>query len=235
MFTITHSNPKTLLHRLSLIDNPDETIPLLPGESIHIGYVPMTETEAFTTLPKIPPEWSLAVSHFRMERKDITADQISNLIHRFIAINDAVERLVPKREYINSEPAKRIYESKIIHTWRNHRATILVSIIALQSNYAGEIDQFAINVNRVHGSVTAHRMFFHTLEQYVTSRGQSYPIIRPISIDRDALATAPPPENHIRYLEHLPLCKLQRHTQIDEPSDVYIREVSDEELSSNDL
>jgi hypothetical protein len=160
----------------------------------------------------------------------MSADRIVELIHRFIAINDAVERIVPKRDSIYSEPAKRLYESKVIHTWRNHCATIQVSIIALQS------DQFAINVNRVHGSVTAHRMFFHTLEQYVTSSGQSYPIIRPISVEREQLATEPPPppENHIRYLEHLPVRRLQRQTQIDEPLDIYNREVSDEELSSSD-
>jgi hypothetical protein len=79
-------------------------------------------------------------------------------------------------------------------------------------------------------------MFFHTLEQYVTSSGQSYPIIRPISVEREQLATEPPPppENHIRYLEHLPVRRLQRQTQIDEPLDIYNREVSDEELSSSD-
>ena len=217
IFTIPYSTPKILIDRSSIIHTPCETIPLLPGESIHIGYVPMSETEAFSVCPKIPPQLSLAVYHIRMERKDINAVQISEMIHRFIAINDAVERLVPKREYINSEPAKRIYESKIIHTWRNHRATIQINVVALPSHHEGEPDQFAINVNRLYGSITAHRMLFHTLEQYMKSSGMSYPIIRPISINRESLATTPSPENHIRYLEHLPFRRLQIQTQIDEP------------------
>ena len=191
-FTISlaGSTQEPLVHRLSLANNPLGELPLLPGESIHIGYIPMSEVDAFAVQPKIQP--LLAASHFRIDRSEISAERIAELIHRFISINDAVERLVPKREYLNLEPGKRLYEAKVTHSWREEHATIQVSLIALRCQ--GEPDEFAVNVNRLRGSVTAHLMFFHTLEQYVKNRGQTYPIIRPISVDREALATAVPPE-----------------------------------------
>lgn len=233
-FTIPLSNAVPLIHRLSLVDKPLDDIPLLPGESIHLGYTPMTEEQAFAAKPVIPPQMTLPVSHFRMARYDVDIDELATLIHRFIAINDAVERLVPKRQYINMEPGKRLYEAKVTHSWRNHHATIQVSIIALPASGPEESDEYTISVNRLCGSVTAHRMFFHTLEQYVLSYGHSYPIIRPISVDRNALAEAPSPKQVTwQRNEHLPLGKLQRSSRIDEPEDIYNREESDEEYPSS--
>jgi len=236
-FTISLSNTVTLIPRLSLVDKPLDDIPLLPGESIHLGYTPMTEEEAFSSkrAPLIPPQMTLPVSHFRMARYDVDIEELATLIHRFISINDAVERLVPKRQYINMEPGKRLYEAKVTHSWRNHHATIQVSVIAIPANGPEESDEYAISVNRLCGSVTAHRMFFHTLEQYVQSYGHSYPIIRPVSIDRKALAEAPPPEHKTwQRNEHQPLGKLQPQSRIDEPEDIYNREESDEEYPSSD-
>jgi len=235
-----HSNAVTLIPRLSLVDKPLDDIPLLPGESIHLGYTPMTEEQAFSSnrVPLIPPQMTLSFSHFRMPREDINIDELAELIHRFIAINDAVQRLVPKRQYINCEPGKRLYEAKVTHSWRNHHATIQVSVIALPANSSEESDEYAISVNRLCGSVTAHRMFFHTLEQYVQSYGHSYPIIRPLSVDRKALAEAPTPkqvtwQDIFHRKEHLPLGTLQRQSRIDEPEDVYNREESDGEYPSS--
>lgn len=235
-FTISFSNAVPLIHRLSLVDKPLDDIPLLPGESIHLGYTPMTEEEAFSSkrAPLIPPQMTLSVSHFRMARDDISVDELAEIIHRFIAINDAVERLVPKRQYINMEPGKRLYEAKVTHSWRNHHATIQVSVIALPANGSEESDEYAVNVNRLCGSVTAHRMFFHTLEQHVQSYGHSYPLIRPISVDREALATEPSPKQVTwQRNEHLPLGKLQHQSRIDEPEDVYNREESDGEYPAS--
>ena len=87
-----HSNAVTLISRLSLVDKPMDDIPLLPGEYIHIGYTPMTEKEAFSSkrAPLIPPQMTLPFSHFRMAREDVDIDELVDIIHRFIAINDAV-------------------------------------------------------------------------------------------------------------------------------------------------
>jgi hypothetical protein len=237
IISIPYSNAIPLIHRLSLVDKPLDDIPLLPGESVHLGYTPMTEEEAFSSkrLPFSILHMTLPVSHFRMARDDINIDELAEIIHRFIAINDAVERLVPKRQYINMEPGKRLYEAKVTHSWRNHHATIQVSVVAIPANGSEESDEYAVSVNRLCGSVTAHRMFFHTLEQYVRTYGHSYPIIRPISVDRKALAEAPPPEHKTwTRNEHLPIGKLQRQSRIDEPEDLYNREESDEEYPSSD-
>ena len=228
------------IHRLSLVDKPLDDIPLLPGESIHLGYTPMTEEEAFAEKSaNLFPSEALPVSHFRMVRDDINIDELSEMIHRFIAINDAVERLVPKRQYINYEPGKRLYEAKVTHSWRNHLATIQVRVIALPAHSLDEQDEYAVIVHRLCGSVTAHRMFFHTLEQYMQSYGHAYPLIRPVSVDRNALENASPPEHKtwqeiLRTLQHQPLGKLQPQSRIDEPEDVYNREESDEEYPSSD-
>lgn len=230
-FTISLANAVPLIPRLSLVDKPLDDIPLLPGESIHLGYTPMTDEEAFAAKSAncLPLE-ALPVSHFRMVRDDTNIDELAEMIHRFIAINDAVQRLVPKRQYINYEPGKRLYESKVTHSWRNHHATIQVRVIALPAQGSDDVDEYAVIVHRLCGSVTAHRMFFHTLEQYVQSYGHSYPLIRPVSIDREALAQSSPPEQ-VTWCrnEHQPLGKLQRQSRIDEPEDVYNREESDED------
>lgn len=223
VFTIPVRTPVKLQSRLSLVETPDVMIPLLPGESIHLGYTPISEEDAFATKRVFPLR--LAVSHFRIPRGKVSVDRVITLIHRFTAINDAVDVIVPKRENINSEPAKHLYKSKVAHTWRQRRATIGIQLFALP-----ESDEFAVEVNREYGSVTAHRMFFHTLEKYVLSDGQFYPLILPISVDRDKLT-----DNLTRQYIHNnietrpPIGKLQRTSRIDTDEDIYNREISDGE------
>ena len=171
---------------LELVDEPDEMIPLLPGESIHLGYIPIDEDAAFRH--ELLPH-QISITHFRMPRGKITFERLSSLIHKFISINLAVDVLVPKREWVNDVVKRLIYQTKVVHTWRSHSAIIVVRVLALAST-----DEIVVNVDRFQGSVTAHRMFFHTLEQYVLSDGRAYPLIRPVSVNREELAAASPPQ-----------------------------------------
>ena len=126
-----------------------------------------------------------------------------------------------------------------MHTWKSHCATINVRVLALKDPY-----ELAVCVDRLCGSVTAHRMFLHTLEQYITSEGQSYPLIRPISVSRADLFASEPPEEkdwssifHFQYIRETDPCrnrKLQPSSRIDEPEDLYNAEQSDAEDEEDD-
>lgn len=233
--------PRTLHPTLSLVYSPETMIPLLPGESIHVGYVPISEEEAFERTAVDNPflEFALSISHFRIPRGKLSVEQLSTLIHRFTSINRAVDVLVPKREFVNGGDRRAIYESKVMHTWKSHCATIVVRVLALKDPY-----ELAVCVDRLCGSVTAHRMFLHTLEQYITSEGQSYPLIRPISVSRADLFASEPPEEkdwssifHFQYIRETDPCrnrKLQPSSRIDEPEDLYNAEQSDAEDEEDD-
>lgn len=227
--------PMTILRStLSLVSEPDTMIPLLPGESIHLGYIPISEEDAFAKAKSNPyyGEYmeSLSRSHFRVSRGKLSLEKLTALIHRFTSINLAVDVLVPKREWINSATRRAIYETKVVHTWKSHRAIIMVRILAVK-----DPDEFVIYVERYQGSVTAHRMFLHTLEQYITSEGQSYPIIRSISASRTALEAAePPPADWSQIWRPHLNGKLEPTTRIDDPEDIYNAEKSDVEYDEED-
>ena len=227
--------PMTILRStLSLVSEPDTMIPLLPGESIHLGYIPISEEDAFAKAKSNPyyGEYmeSLSRSHFRVSRGKLSLEKLTALIHRFTSINIAVDVLVPKREWINSATRRAIYETKVVHRWKSHRAIIMVRILAVK-----DPDEFVIYVERYQGSVTAHRMFLNTLEQYITSEGQSYPIIRSISASRTALEAAePPPADWSQIWRPHLNGKLEPTTRIDDPEDIYNAEKSDVEYDEED-
>lgn len=227
--------PMTILRStLSLVSEPDTMIPLLPGESIHLGYIPISEEDAFAKAKSNPyyGEYmeSLSRSHFRVSRGKLSLEKLTDLIHRFTSINIAVDVLVPKREWINSATRRAIYETKVVHRWKSHRAIIMVRILAVK-----DPDEFVIYVERYQGSVTAHRMLLNTLEQYITSEGQSYPIIRSISASRTALEAAePPPADWSQIWRPYLNGKLEPTTRIDDPEDIYNAEKSDVEYDEED-
>ena len=238
-FRITRE-PYILQPVLGLISEPETMIPLLPGESIHIGYIPISEEEAFDRAAVDNPfqEYALSISHFRIPRGKLSVEKLSQLIHRFVSINLAVNVLVPKREWINDTPRHAIYETKVVHTWKSHCATINVRVLALKDPY-----ELAICVDRLCGSVTAHRMFLHTLEQYITSEGQSYPLIRPVSVSRAALLESKEPDRDNnwsqiwQYKRATDPCRnqtLQPTTCLDNPEDLYNAEQSDAEDEEDD-
>jgi len=227
--------PSILEPTIGLIYKPDTMIPLLPGESLHVGYVPIPEEEAFERAADNPfHEYALSISHFRIPRGKLSVERLATLIHRFASINHTVDVLVPKREFVNGGARRAIYETKISHRWNRHCATIVVRVLALKNPY-----ELAVCVDRMCGSVTAHRMFLHTLEQYITSEGQSYPLIRPVSVSRQALLESkePDPDNNYwsriwKYKRDTDPCRnrtLQPSSCIDNPEDLYNAEKSDVE------
>lgn len=231
--------PRTLHPTLSLVYSPDTMIPLLPGENIHIGYIPISEEEAFerTAVDNPFQAYALSISHFRVAQGKLSVERLATLIHRFTSINRAVDVLIPKREFVNGGDRRAIYETKVVHTWKSHSAIIMVRVLALKDPY-----ELAICVDRMCGSVTAHRMFLHTLEQYITSDGQSYPLIRPLSVSRAALFATEPPEDKdwspiFQYMRETDPCRnrtLQPTTCIDDPEDLYNAEQSDVEDDEED-
>ena len=123
--------------------DPNEMIPLLPGESIHIGYLPISEEDAFALTcedesstacainprpPALVPRFGVIANYkpelriemgfskiksFLSPRGAISCDRIALLIHKFNYLNWGVRTFTPKRESLNTYVPKSIYGSLV--------------------------------------------------------------------------------------------------------------------------
>ena len=156
--------------------DPNEMIPLLPGESIHIGYLPISEEDAFANYePDLRFEMGFSkIKSFLLPRGAISCDRIALLIHKFNYLNWGVRTFTPKRESLNTYVPKSIYGSLVdFKTFRGKRATMSITVRALsQPTEDGETAQFIeIEVYRISGSCQIHQLYANSLESYIRSNG----------------------------------------------------------------
>jgi hypothetical protein len=177
-----------LKSKYELIGDAGARIPKLPGESIHLGYLPITEEDAFSDKYTTPPP-HLHQTHFRIPREQNTVADLCELIHHFIGMNDSVDLVVPKIEWLNGEPNREIYKATVIFTNKENESTkIIINLLADKAS-----NEIIVSVGRYSGSPVAHKMFFNTMEQFIKSNGSSYPLIRRVSVDKQLLESATPP------------------------------------------
>jgi hypothetical protein len=157
--------------------DPNEMIPLLPGESIHIGYLPISEEDAFANFkPSTRFEFgSLSKKKsFLLPRGEISCDRIAQLIHKFNYLNWGVRTFTPKRESLNTYVPKSIYESLVdFKTFRGKRAEMSITVRALaKTTEDGDTAQFVeIEIYRISGSCQIHQLYANSLESYIRSDG----------------------------------------------------------------
>jgi hypothetical protein len=152
------------------IANPDVDPPLLYGESIHIGYTPITEYEAFYNSVYTD---KLALSHFAVPRGgSISAEKIIMLIRNVVLSTDELQAIIPKNVHFSKEPKCRlIYYSNLIYTcfdnYGNHRfAKFNISIFVSAS-----INSSIVEAHHLIGDSRISMSCYSTIRDYVTSNG----------------------------------------------------------------
>jgi hypothetical protein len=157
--------------------DPNEMIPLLPGESIHIGYLPISEEDAFANFkPNTRFEFdSLSkIKSFLLPRGTISCDRIALLIHKFNYLNWGVRTFTPKRESLNTYVPESIYGSLVdFKTFRGKRAEMSITVRALvkTAEDTETTQSIEIEVYRISGSCQIHQLYANSLESYIRSDG----------------------------------------------------------------
>ena len=166
--------------KMPILRNPDADAlmasrvaepPLCPGVSVHMGYQPITEEEAFKNPVSIH---SLSACHFTIPRGQMSVDQIIDRIRKVVFSTEDIHEIAPKNVHFKlaTEKCRRLYESTILFTtfdqYSNHRFARIYITIAASDN-----DEFAIAVYHIQGDTRLSMEFFLTIRSYVLSEGKS--------------------------------------------------------------
>jgi hypothetical protein len=160
--------------------NPNEMIPLMPGESMHIGYEPISEEDAFLNIKR--DEFRVVYSFcklksFQIKRGDISCDRLAQLIRKFNCLNWGVQTIIPKSEELNSFAQKFIYNSMVdFKTFRGKRATMSIVVRPIikrtEDLESGVVHQFVeVEIFRLSGSIQVFQLYSDSLEDYIRSDG----------------------------------------------------------------
>jgi hypothetical protein len=172
MFDFKHATP--LIRMASIATDPTQMIPVKPGQSIHLGYEPISEEDAFLIAKRKPSPFSLIGLNqqmmIRVLRENTTAERLIQLIYKFNYINHTISIVVPKEEFLNCPPQKSLFRCKIIFC----NTTIHIEILATSApNF--DLDEFIIWTNRLNGSTRAHKILFENLKKYIEADGNMDP------------------------------------------------------------
>ena len=195
MEELVRSGKAILLERASKIaSDPKRMIPLQYGESLHIGYVPLSEEDAFEIAHRdhshkkwIAPSGDIDRCSIVVARDETNCDRLVQLCHKFISLNLGITQIVPKIEFLNGIPQKSIFECHILYNSTNEkqvkiRIHIRAAILVDSNDYGQEdvplTESFVISVHRLNGDVTTHGELFDHLKSYIFSDGRMDPRIR---------------------------------------------------------
>ena len=153
---------------------PDESPPLHLGVSVHMGYQPITEEEAFRTPVSMHclPECYFAIPRGRTSSVQII-DRIRNVVFR----TDDINEIAPKNTHFsNPTQYTGLYNSTLIYTtfdeYENHRfARIHIQVTAIKD----KDELFAISVYHIQGDSRISMSVFKTLRAYIESNGKTNP------------------------------------------------------------
>lgn len=164
----------------TIASDSTKMIPVKPGQSIHHGYEPIGEEEAFLLARKksfFPIMKSK--TQIRILRENTTTERLVQLCHKFNWLNTGINVIVPKDEFLNSKLQKCIFKSTVIYTSHidsDSSAKIHIEITATHSQEF-DLDEYVIWVNRLSGSSDAHYTLFGRLKKYIESDGNMDPRI----------------------------------------------------------
>jgi hypothetical protein len=164
----------------TIASDPTKMIPVNPGQSIHHGYEPIDEEEAFLLARKKSyfPIMKMK-TQIRILRENTTANRLVQLCHKFNCLNWGINVIVPKDEFLNSKLQKCIFKSIVIynsHIDPDSYAKIHIEITATHSQQF-DLDEYVIWVNRLNGSSDAHCTMFCHLKKYIEADGNMDPRI----------------------------------------------------------
>ena len=152
-------------------------VPVTPpsvGVSVHMGYIPITEEEAFENTVS---EHSLQASRFTISRGQMSVDQIIDRIRKVVFVSDDIHEIAPKNtHYIPVTHQDRIlYSSTLLYAtldqYGNNRFAQFN--IRLQPIKDQDAESIAIVATHFQGDTRLSMEFFITLRAYVLSNGTS--------------------------------------------------------------
>jgi hypothetical protein len=155
-------------------EEPDGALPICVGVSVHMGYIPIKEEEAFENTVS---EHSLQASRFTIPRGRMSVGQIIDYIRKVVFASDDIHEIAPKNtHYIPITHQDRIlYSSTLFYAtfdqYGNHRFAQFN--IRLQPVKDKEVESIAVVATHFQGDTRLSMEFFLTLRAYVLSKGTS--------------------------------------------------------------
>jgi len=150
--------------------DPDIKPHLCSGVSIHMGYRPISEEEAFVFA--VSSVKVLHASHFTIPRGQMSIEKIIDRIRKVVFSTEEIHEIVPINIHFDSvENTSSMYGSNLLYTtfdeYGNHRfAKFDIHLIAIESP-----EEIAVLVTHVIGDTRLSMGFFRTVRDYVLSNG----------------------------------------------------------------
>ncbi len=162
-------------------------VPLLSGESYHIGYEPLTEDLAFSRPVTVSSFDSSKVTGFmvgalpiRIPRGKIPCDRIVQLIHKFINCTNGAEIIMPKYHIVPDVktvmPMRAIYYAKLRYALFGGDTAFLTIHVQACKSRDGEYVEVSIDYNRGMRSIVG--LFSDNLRVYLESDGSVFNRVR---------------------------------------------------------
>jgi hypothetical protein len=146
--------------------------PLLTGVSVHMGYEPISEEEAF--LHPVSED-SLPASRFTLPRGQFSVDKIINYVRKVVFTTSDIHEIAPKNTIYEFQITnKSLYNSTLLYTtfdeYGNHRfAEFNVRLTAVQ-----EPESIAVVATHLRGDTRISMAFFQTLREYALNNGTTF-------------------------------------------------------------
>jgi hypothetical protein len=139
-------------------------------DRVHLGYVPITEEEAFQHPVS---ENTLQASRFTLPRGQMSADQIIDHIRKVVLATRDINEIAPKDTHPGSEQDRILYSSTLLYTtfdqYGNHRFAEFN--VRLQPVKDQDAESIAVIATHFQGDTRLSMALFLTLRASVLSNG----------------------------------------------------------------
>jgi len=162
-----------------------EQMPLrLPGVPLHLGYLPLDESDAFAGLCETDESpvdkltrWSNIYQSILVYRcEEWTAERLANLIYKFIYCQEGIVQ-VPNHGEIIPVPTTSMYYSRVKFS-TVYEQTVYLTLQLGAVKMLGE-NYFEITAGMPKGSDSMHRLVLERLREYILSGGTVFRKIVP--------------------------------------------------------
>lgn len=154
--------------KMPIARQPDVNLPLSTGISVHMGYIPITEEEAF----KHPvSEDTLQASRFTIPRGQMSVDRIIDHIRKVVLTTYDIHEIAPKNTHSTQD--RILYSSTLLYAtfdqYGNHR--FAQCNVRLQPVKDQAAESIAVIATHFQGDTRLSMALFLTLREYVMSDG----------------------------------------------------------------
>lgn len=149
-------------------DNP----PLCRGVSVHMGYIPITEEEAFENPVS---ENTIQSSRFTIPRGQMSVYRIISQIRKVVFVSEDIHEILPKNPH--STQCRFLYSSTLLFAtfdqYGNHRFAHFNIRLQPVKEPGQDAESIAVIATHFHGDTRLSMALFLTLRKYVLSNGTS--------------------------------------------------------------